>query len=95
MNPDRLSLHERDSRAPKRIERTLGRLRCHGARRNIGSIGTRSKLGPMFNARNIIPLPPAIAAGTVARVGGSLLCMEAPDMAHRTASFPIYRGVLR
>ena len=49
----------------------------------------------MFNARNVIPLSSAFAVKTVTRVGGSLLGIGAPDMAHRTASFPIYRGVLR
>jgi hypothetical protein len=49
----------------------------------------------MFNARTFIPLPPAFAAGTVTCVGGSLVRIGAPDMAHRTASFPIYRGALR
>ena len=49
----------------------------------------------MFKARNVIPLPPAFAAGRVTRVGGNLLGMGAPDMAHRTASFPICRGALR
>jgi hypothetical protein len=49
----------------------------------------------MINARNFIPLSPAFAAGTVTRVSGSLLGAGAPDMAYRTASFPIYRGVLR
>ena len=49
----------------------------------------------MFNARNPIPLPPAFAAGTVARVGGSLLSRDWPRMAHCTAPLPIDRGVMR
>jgi hypothetical protein len=49
----------------------------------------------MINARNFIPLSPALAAGTVTRVGGSLLSIGAPDMAHRAVSFPICRGVTR
>jgi hypothetical protein len=49
----------------------------------------------MFNARPFVPLPPAFAAGTVTCVGGSLVRIGAPDMAHRTASFPIRRDTLR
>jgi len=49
----------------------------------------------MFNARTFIPLSPAVAAGTVARVDGSLLCTWQPDIAHPTVSFPICRGVMR
>ena len=49
----------------------------------------------MFNARNFSPLPAAFAGGTVARVGGSLHGMGAPDMAHRTAPFTIHRGIER
>ena len=49
----------------------------------------------MFDARNFLPLSSAVAGETVTRVGGSLLTIGVPDMAHRTASFPIYRGVLR
>ena len=48
----------------------------------------------MFDARNFFPLSSAIAGGTGTRVGG-LLSIGVPDMAHRTASFPICRGVLR
>ena len=46
----------------------------------------------MSNARNFIPLPSAIAAGTVVRVGGSLAGTGRSDMAHPTVPFPIYRG---
>ena len=46
----------------------------------------------MSNARNFIPLPSAIAAGTVARVGGSLVGIGRSDMTHPTVPFPIYRG---
>ena len=49
----------------------------------------------MFNARKFIPHSSAVAGETVTRVGGSLLTIGVPDMAHRTASLPIYRGVLR
>ena len=49
----------------------------------------------MFNARNFIPLPPAVAAGTVARADGSLDCTGKPDIARLTVSFPICRGVMR
>jgi hypothetical protein len=49
----------------------------------------------MFDARNFPPLSSAAAGGTGTRVGGSLLSIGVPDMAHRTASFPICRGVLR
>lgn len=48
----------------------------------------------MFDTRNFIPLSPAIAGETAARVGG-LQSIGVPGMAHRTASLPIYRGVLR
>jgi hypothetical protein len=49
----------------------------------------------MFDARNFLPLSAAVAGETVTRVGDSLLSIGVPDMAHRTASFPIYRGILR
>jgi hypothetical protein len=49
----------------------------------------------MFNARNFIPLPPAVAAGTVVRAGGRLNCRGNLDMADTTVSFPIHRGVMR
>ncbi len=49
----------------------------------------------MFDARNFLPLSSAVAGETGTRVGGSLLTIGVPDMAHRTAPFPIYRGVLR
>jgi len=48
----------------------------------------------MFDARNNFPLSSAVAGETAARVGG-ILIIGVPGMAHRTASFPIYRGVLR
>ena len=57
-------------------------------------ITTQTKQGPMFDARSFLPLSSAIAGGTGTRVGG-LLSIGVPDMAHRTASFPICRGVLR
>ena len=49
----------------------------------------------MFDARNFIPLSSAVAGETAVRVGGSLRVIGVPGMAHRTASFPIYRGNLR
>ena len=49
----------------------------------------------MFDARNAFPISSAIADGTIMRAGGSLPIAGMPGMAHRTASFPIYRGVLR
>ena len=49
----------------------------------------------MFDARNFPPLSSAAAGGTGTRVGGRLLTIGVPDMAHRTAPFPIYRGILR
>ena len=49
----------------------------------------------MFDARTFFPLSSAIAGGTGTRVGRRLPSIGVPDMAHRTASFPIYRGVLR
>jgi hypothetical protein len=49
----------------------------------------------MLNAHLYEPLPPAFAAGTVARVEGRLPSWRS-DMAHRAASFPIHhRGILR
>jgi hypothetical protein len=52
----------------------------------------------MFNAHNSHPLTTAIAAGTVARVGGSLMSAVSdwlPGMAKRIAPHPIDRGVSR
>lgn len=49
----------------------------------------------MFNARNLLPLTSASAGGPVARVCGSRQIEWLPGMAHRTASFPICRGVSR
>ena len=49
----------------------------------------------MSNARNQDLFSSAIAGGTTARAGGSSLHWGVPDMACRTASFPIYRGNLR
>ena len=49
----------------------------------------------MHNAHNYIPLSSAIAVGTVVRFDGRHLCSWQPDMAHPTASFPIYRGLTR
>ncbi len=47
----------------------------------------------MFDARNCTPLPPAIAAGTIVRVDGGLLC--AGRMARSIVSTPTCRGVTR
>ena len=49
----------------------------------------------MFDACKFTPLSSAVADATAARVGGILPTIGVPGMAHRTASFPIYRGVLR
>ena len=49
----------------------------------------------MFNAHNSHPLTTAIAAGTVARVGGSLMSDWLPGIAKRIAPHPIDRGVSR
>jgi hypothetical protein len=44
----------------------------------------------MFNTRKHTPLSSAVAGATVMRVAGSLGINRLRDMAHRTASFPIY-----
>ena len=49
----------------------------------------------MFNARTHIPLSSALEGETALRACGSIPILGMPDMAHRTASFPIYRGVTR
>ena len=49
----------------------------------------------MSDARNFLPLSSALADETAARAGGNLPMWEVPGMAHRTASFSIYRGILR
>jgi len=49
----------------------------------------------MLDARQLLPLSSAVAGETAARVGGSLRMIGVPGMAHRTASYPIYRGILR
>ena len=49
----------------------------------------------MFNAHSFFPLTTAIAAGTGARVGGSLMFAWLPGMAKRTAPHPIDRGIPR
>ncbi|MEP7181884.1 MAG: hypothetical protein ABI886_06835 [Betaproteobacteria bacterium] len=49
----------------------------------------------MYNAHIHIPLSAAVAAGVVARVAGSLTIEWLPGMAHRTASRPMNRGVMR
>jgi hypothetical protein len=49
----------------------------------------------MFNAHNHFPLTTAIAAGTGARVGGSLISDGLPGMAKRPSPHPIDRGVSR
>jgi len=49
----------------------------------------------MFDACNFSPLSSAVAGETAARVGGILPIIGVPGMGHRTALFPIYRGVLR
>ena len=49
----------------------------------------------MFDARNSLPLSSAVAGATGTRVGNRLPMIGVTGMAHRTASFPIYRGILR
>jgi len=49
----------------------------------------------MSDTRNHFPLSSALAGGTVLRALGGILILGMPDMAPRTASFPIYRGVTR
>jgi hypothetical protein len=49
----------------------------------------------MFNAHNHHPLTTAIAAGTGARVDGSLMLDRWPGLAKRTSPHPIDRGVSR
>jgi hypothetical protein len=49
----------------------------------------------MTDVRKLLPLTSAIAGETAVRIGGSLRLIGAPGMAHRTDSFPIYRGNLR
>jgi hypothetical protein len=49
----------------------------------------------MFDARNFLPLSSAVAGETGTRIGRRLPSIGVPDMAHRTASFPICRGILR
>jgi hypothetical protein len=49
----------------------------------------------MFNAHNFHPLTTAIAAGTGARVGGSLKFDWLQDMTTRTSPHPIDRDVSR
>ena len=76
----------RDSRSLRRRRKAVRPIAAPASRRNIVSHHQpRSKQGPMFDARNFIPLPSAFAAGTVARVGGSLLSHRAlgHDAPHR------------
>jgi hypothetical protein len=49
----------------------------------------------MFDAPNFLSLSSAVAGETGTRVGGRLLTIGVPGMAHRTAPFPIHRGILR
>ena len=63
--------------------------------RNMAIITTSTKQGPMFDARNFLPLSSAVAGATGTRVGSRLPLIGVTDMAHRTASFPMYRGILR
>jgi hypothetical protein len=62
---------------------------------NMLAITTSTKQGTMFDARKFLPLSSAVAGETAVRFGGNLLSIGVPGMAHRTASYPIYRGVLR
>ena len=49
----------------------------------------------MYDARNFLPLSSAVAGATGTRVGNRLPMIGVTGMAHRTASFPMYRGILR
>ena len=49
----------------------------------------------MSNTRKFTPLSSAFAGETVVRVDNGFAQWGGAGMAHRTASFPIYRGVLR
>ena len=49
----------------------------------------------MLSARNVNSLPSASADGTAVRVRSSLTIDWLPGMAHRTASFPMSRGIKR
>ena len=49
----------------------------------------------MLGARNVETPPSASADGTAVRVRGSLTIDWLPGMAHRTASFPMSRGIKR
>jgi hypothetical protein len=89
------SLRRRDRMSSCTGEKRRDRLPHAVPRRNIAFITSISKQVPMFDAHNDSPLPAAYAGGTVARAGGSLLGMGAPDMAHRTAPFTIHRGIER
>ena len=59
------------------------------------AITTQLKQGNMSDTRTHFPLSSALAGGAVPRACGSIPILGMPDMAHRTASFPIYRGVTR
>jgi hypothetical protein len=49
----------------------------------------------MSNTRKFNPLSSALVGETVVRVDSGFAQWGGAGMAHRTASFPIYRGVLR
>ena len=49
----------------------------------------------MYDARNFLPLSSAFAGATGTRVGNRLPMIGVTGMAHRTASLPMYRGILR
>ena len=49
----------------------------------------------MSDTRTHFPHSSALAGGAVPRACGSFPIPGMPDMAPRTASFPIYRGVTR
>ena len=49
----------------------------------------------MSNARQLLPLQPAVAAWTVARTDGGLDGAWRSGIMHATVPFPIYRGLTR
>jgi len=91
----RTPLRARDRRRFPPGELRRRQLRRIVGRRNIHIVRTRSKQGNMSNTRKFTPLSSAVAGGTVVRVDNGFAQWGGAGMAHRTASFPIYRGVLR
>ena len=88
-------MRARDKRSFHGVQPAARRLPTDSLSRNMISITTQMKQRPMSDARNFLPLSSAGAGATGTRVGGHLPVIGVPDMAHRTASFPSYRGILR